>query len=681
MATTLAGVKPETDESWQIEHEEEKNLTRIIVRNVNELTVAGLTRLCSNYGKVVNAYKVSGGNAAIIEFSTDNEAALAIQQLNLKLGFNYNAELALPKETLPPVQTVDTASPSPDEDWEQVSVKRRFNVGFSLPLLINFPEQENLATNTHYRPKDGKARQTDPESFFRIYKVLERFEHQQPLDYDPTELKKRVDEFQKSYANEGNRFEGDNLVYRGLTEQESSLFDVTRCVVCNGYGFSYCSGCRTYYCSAQHQRQHYDEHNLMCDKRAGGDKAAKVETRVRKKVESAATPTEERNVLKRDPLPAKVKVYITAVLTPDRIYVRSADQAADTQYLATLGDFACAGLNAVPVQKSGEVTAGEIYLAMYEPLGVHGRVLVMEVGPEKSKCVFIDHGMVAFVGNSELLLVEDAELLYRKVLVYKVCLTDITDEHGEHEKAMQYLVKLRDRPLGMKYRLEANNIVDVQLQTPEGESVNEQLNKLIIIPPDIPQSDPLLGENKQIMILNRTTVLLDSRVTWMALDDLPYLENLQRMLEAYGKKVTEFRHPFVPREGEMCLVRCLNRWYRGVCYETAGDGKPAIFLCDYGSMTLVDLANIRKIPPELATKTMRTHDGTVAGLAEAKAGGLTLDSIFLDIYLPENESIRADISQRTVSVGLPGAITKETNTELNLHELSGLLKSRQVESK
>ena len=181
------------------------------------------------------------------------------------------------------------------------------------------------------------------------------------------------------------------------------------------------------------------------------------------------------------------------------------------------------------------------------------------------------------------------------------------------------------------------------------------------------------------MILNRTTVLLDSRITWIAMSDLPYLENLQRMLESYGKKVAEFRQSYVPREGEMCLVRCLNRWYRGVCYETAGDGKPAIFLCDYGSMTLVDLSNIRKIPPQLATKTMRTHDGVVEHLAEAKAGGLTLDSIFLDIYLPENEPICADISQRTVTVGLPGAEQEETYTVLNLHELSALIKSRQAE--
>uniref|UniRef100_A0A182WXV9 RRM domain-containing protein n=1 Tax=Anopheles quadriannulatus TaxID=34691 RepID=A0A182WXV9_ANOQN len=702
MAATLHGADPATAETWTIDQDEEKSLTKIIVRNVNDLTVAGLRRMCSHYGTVVDVFKIKSGGTAFIEFSTDTEAGLAIQQLNQKLGFNYNAELAQPKETLHSVEPDASAPPQPDEDWEQVSAKRRFNVGFSLPLLINFPERDTLATNANYRAKEGTLRRTDPESFFRIYKVLETFETKKTLDYNPEELRKRVESFQKSYANEQNRFDGETLVYEGLTAKESALFDVTRCVVCKGYGFSYCKGCKTYYCSVQHQRQHYDEHNRICHKRAGGEVAAQSDaSEVGKKVEIATKPQE---VLTRDPLPEKAKVFITAILTPDRIYVRSAHPAADTMYLATLGEFACAGLTAVPVQNSKEPTAGDIYLAMYEPLGVHGRVLVTEVGPERSKCAFIDHGKVDFVSNGDLLLIEDTELMYRKVLIYKVCLTDITDEHGEHEKAMQYLAKLRDRPLHMKYRLEANNIVDVQLQTPEGESVNEQINRLIIIPPfgrdsnqydsngrgdakngafvmykEIPQSEPSFGESKQIMILNRTTVLLDSRITWIAMSDLPYLENLQRMLESYGKKVAEFRQSYVPREGEMCLVRCLNRWYRGVCYETAGDGKPAIFLCDYGSMTLVDLSNIRKIPPQLATKTMRTHDGVVEHLAEAKAGGLTLDSIFLDIYLPENEPICADISQRTVTVGLPGAEQEETYTVLNLHELSALIKSRQAE--
>ncbi|XP_050067065.1 protein vreteno [Anopheles maculipalpis] len=705
MTTAPDEVDPTSTDAWKLEDPEEEPLNKIILRNVGDLTVPGLRRLCSKYGTVVDAFKTNTPGIAFVEFSNESEAALAVKQLNMKLGYNYNVDIATPKETLPTVVPVTqngepvSRAPLTDEDWEKVSLKRRFNVGFSLPLLINFPVQELLATSVNYRALDGCLRRTDPELFFRIYKVEDLFETPKIMDYDPAELQERVDALQKSHPNEKNKLYGDCFSYQGLSEKEHARFDYSYCVVCKGYGFNYCKGCRTYYCSVQHQKQHYEEHKLLCPTAAGAAASAddtlseiKCETAVPKQ----APPV---NILTRDPLPGtKVKVFITAIPTPDRIYVRLAEPAANEQYLKTIGEFARAGLNAVPVVNSKVPVPGDIYLALYEPLNVYGRVLVAEVGPDKSKCVFIDHGMVTFVDNRALLLIDDIRLAYRKVQVYKVCLTDITDEPGEREKAVQYLTKLKDRPLQMSYRFHVNNIVDVQLQTPEGASVNEKINRLIKIMPirletspgrnvrsnafvmykDLTQAEPTVGDNKCIMILNRTTILLDSRITWIAVDDLPYLKNLQAMLECYGRKVADLKESYLPREGEMCLVQCLNRWYRGVCYETAGDGKPAIFLCDYGSMTLVDLANVRKLPIQLATKVIRTHDGIVEHLRDAKANGLVLDAMFLDIYLPENEPVKVDIRQHTVMKGLPGVEEKETNTLLNLHELGIFLKSRQT---
>ncbi|XP_053668281.1 uncharacterized protein LOC128718686 [Anopheles marshallii] len=690
MATQLAGVDDETAESWRLVHPEVDQTKKIVLHNVADLTVSGIRRLCSSYGTVVDAYKTNKAGLAFVEFSNETEAALAVKQLNMKLGFNYNADLAMPKETLPTITTDATNDeakdvPLTDESWERTSLKRRFNLGFSLPLLINFPAQESLATSAHYRATDGCLKRTDPELFFRIYNVQELFDTPKLMLYDPEELQKRNKASEKKYSDERNHFDGEFFTYRGLTEEERAHFEIKYCVVCKGLGFSYCKDCGTHYCCIEHQRQHLEEHNRYC---SPIDPAGDTPTEIKSDTEAQPAAT---NVLKRDPLPAKVEVIITAVLTPDRIYVRSAEKSAIEQYVETIGEFAAAGLNAAPVVKSKAPTVGDIYLAMYEPLGVYGRVLVADVNAKRSKCVFIDYGMVAFVSNDALLLIDDPVLAHRKVLLYKVCLTDITDEQGEREKAVQYLLNLKDRPLRMHYRLEGNNIVNVQLQTPEGESVNDMINKLIKIIPlknirsdsyvmykDLTQSVPAVGKNKQIMILNRTTILLDSRITWISLEDLPYLKNLQSMLECYGKKVAEFEHSYLPREGEMCLVECLKHWYRGVCYETAGDGKPAIFLCDYGSMTLVDLSNIRKIPIQLATKAVRTHDGTVANLDEAKAEGLTLDTMFLDIYLPENELVTVDVSQTTFEEGLPGTQVKETYTLINLHELDIFFNSRNV---
>uniref|UniRef100_A0A182MLK7 RRM domain-containing protein n=1 Tax=Anopheles culicifacies TaxID=139723 RepID=A0A182MLK7_9DIPT len=691
MAAKVDGVDPASAESWQLDHPEEDQTKKILLRNVADLTVAGIRRLCSVYGTVVDAFKTNTPGLAFVEFSNETEAALAVRQLNMKLGFNYNADLAMPRETLPNVTIVSSNGEESrtlltDENWEQASIKRRFNMGFSLPLVINFPAQQSLATSGNYRAVEGDLRRTDPELFFRIYKVQELFETPKTLEYDPTEMQERVDVLKKAYPNEQNQFDGKCFTYRGLNEQERDRFDISYCVVCKGYGFSHCKDCGTSYCSVTHQRQHSEKHKSICLLYGSTELIADKDVR-----EMVASETAPIHVLTRDALPAKLQVFITAILTPDRIYVRSAEAAANEEYVQTLGEFASAGINATAVLNTRQPAEGDIYLALYEPLGVYGRVLVADVGPDMSKCVFIDHGMVTYVSNDALLLIDDPKLMYRKVLVYKVCLTDITDEQGDREKAVQYLISLKNRPLRMNYRLEANNIVDVKLQTPEGESVNEAINKLIKILPinnirnesyvmykDLSQSEPAVGENKQIMILNRTTILLDSRVTWIAMEDLPYLKNLQAMLECYGKKVTEFQQSYLPREGEMCLVQCLKRWYRGVCYETAGDGKPAIFLCDFGSMMLVDLTNIRKLPTQLATKMVRTHDGTVAHLENAKLEGITLDAMFLDIYLPENEPVAVDISQSTTMKGLPGVQEKETNTILSIHELDNFLKSRNM---
>lgn len=67
----MDGTDPATAETWTIDQEEEKSLTKIIMRNVNDLTVAGLRRMCSHYGTVVDVFKIKSGGTAFIEFSTD----------------------------------------------------------------------------------------------------------------------------------------------------------------------------------------------------------------------------------------------------------------------------------------------------------------------------------------------------------------------------------------------------------------------------------------------------------------------------------------------------------------------------------------------------------------------------------------------------------------------------------
>uniref|UniRef100_A0A182J0W1 Tudor domain-containing protein n=1 Tax=Anopheles atroparvus TaxID=41427 RepID=A0A182J0W1_ANOAO len=389
------------------------------------------------------------------------------------------------------------------------------------------------------------------------------------------------------------------------------------------------------------------------------------------------TPFAEANrggVLARDPLPNKVKVYITAVLTHNRIFVRSAEPAVEAEYMRTLGECEEAGVYAKPAKETEPITT-----APGAPHGSYGRVLLIEPGRDESKCVFVEFGTLCFVSNKSLLRIDDPELKYRKVYVYKVCLAGVTDEPGEQEKGVLHLEQLKSRCLDINYRMEAGNMVHVQLRTRQGASVNEIINRLIIIPvttsehnhnnfimyKDISQTNPTLGASKSILILNRTTVQFDGRVNWIAMDDLPYLETLHEKLQHYGRKVSDFQRYFTPRIGELCLVRCVNRWYRVVCHETAGDCRPEMFLCDYGCMMIFDLLDIHKLPPQLAIP-VRTHDGIVRGLLEAKAGGLKLDSDLLDVYLPENEPLTVDISQETRHDSLIASDEPEVYTILHM---------------
>ncbi|XP_053675549.1 protein vreteno [Anopheles nili] len=660
-----------------------KPLNTIIVHNVQDLTKEGLRRLCNNYGTVVNEYRIKNNDTAFVTFHNENEATLAVHQLNSKLGFGYRASLAYPKESTSKEESnVKLLS---NENWDLISANRRSNAILSLPLPIVFPQQKLLNTIADYQSTNGGEllRKIDPESIFRVYKVLELENNDKTLLYDKEKRQKRLSAYQKACKNEENHSDRNRLTYFSLNAKERQSFkENTFCVVCKGYGFVHCIKCKTYYCSAQHQNQDYAAHKLTCQEHTNSDV---LEGGKKKEVADVFD-----LALRRDPLPAKPKVLITTVLTPDRIYVRLADPAAQRDYAKTLLDSAKAARTTASFLGDTEPIVGEIYLAPYAPLGSHCRVLLTEVDLDVSKCVFIEYGTVQYVNNDALMEINDNDLKYRKVSVYKVCLANVTDELGALEDAMEYLNNLKNRQLKMTYKQEQNNLVNVQLHTSSGDIVNDKINSLITIDPilsdkayesyimyeDIAQSHPNLGENRGIMILNRITIQFDGRVTWIANDDLPYLENLQNKLQHYGKKVSEFHYHYTPRIGELCLVRCCERWYRGVGYETIGDGKPTLFLCDFGCMVEVCLSNVRRIPHQLATE-VRTHDGVVQGLLQAK-NDLNLDSFFLDIYLPENEVLQANIKQETFKEPLPGLPENEvTNIVLDMHEFSNLLQSRQ----
>lgn len=692
---------------------------RIRLRNTRDLTEDGLRELCRPYGEVVNVYKPKqdNGNYAFVEYSNQSEAGLAIQELNAKLGFQFYAAFAYEKKSIPLIENAQLprppppfdagpgeeivhsieASPEEMESWERTMVQRRVKTGFSIPLKIRFPEQTSLATAPHYRSQQSdRLTQLSRVDAGEIFSIVTMVGGGEPLEVDKgvdLQITDRIDKLvhrdsvsRLSLLNEDN--DGKSTVYHfsGLPADQSKLFPDTRCVACGHRGYFSCSTCGATYCSRHCQAVDYEKHKDGCHLQG-------VQVRVPAAVGGKSNFEDlEDDGLVQETFKKGSHVTILAVLSPERVYVRSLDKESNKEYLQTLSDVAKAGLTAEPL-RNGPM-AGNICLAWYEPLQIYGRVLITNVTKGVASCVFIEFGLVQLIPAKDLKQLNDNKLKLRKVRVHKVHLHGITDEYGHIEKAMEYLKSLINQPLEMRTQIEHGNLVDAQLRTAYGVSVNKSINELIIIPIEKVQDNlnsfvdyatipaKRLPPNKtlDIMILNRTTIKLDYRVGLIAYDDLPYLQDLHRKLQSYGKKVEQFTENYTPRLNEVCLVRDMKTWYRGVCREAAGDGRPTMFLCDYGCMMMVKLENIRKIPPSLALE-VRSTDAKIYGLEEAKNNGLKIDSEFLDVYLEENERMTVETSEEPEFGEFETELATEAQsmiTVIKVPELAAFIEEREL---
>ncbi|XP_058442944.1 protein vreteno [Malaya genurostris] len=667
---------------------------RIHLKNTQDLTADGLIQLCRPYGTVVSVHKPKdNGNYAFVEFANQSEAGLAIQELNRKLGFQFYPTFAHEKKTLPMEVESFPAPPPPfesapgerlipmqeisgdEENWETTLAQRRIKTGFSIPLKIRFPAKQDLSTASHYSNKFSALSTVDCDQTFSIVMLLES-EHRAPNTKLEFNIKERINNLlQRITIQQVTVIDHMNdtpvFGYRGLSDEQRLLFPETRCVACGHRGFFKCSICESSYCSTHCQREDYKKHQSSCHL-----KGWKERSPIQKTANKGYF--EELDGLTQEKFPKGSHVTILSVLTPERVFVRSLEKESNIGYLQTLSDVAKAGLSAEKITDSPE--PGDICLALYRPLNAYARVLIIKVSKKQAHCVFVDFGSVELVNIEDMKQLNDDKLKYRPVRVHKVHLKGITEEYGHVEKAMYYLNSLINKPLEMKVKVEGSrNLVDAQLRTVEGVTVNKYINQLITLPviKVIENIDSFIDYNKvshkklpvnekiDIIILNRTTIKLDFRVTLIAYQDLPYLQDLQQKLQSYGKKVEKFSEPYTPRLNELCLVRNMSTWYRGVCLESVGDGRPSIFLCDYGCLLMAKLEDIRKIPPSLAVE-VRTTDAKVFRLEEAEKAGVKIDSEFLDIYLEENERMAVETTEEVEFQEFGDALSKEDITMLSV---------------
>nr|XP_019544599.2 protein vreteno [Aedes albopictus] len=708
-ASAAAAAAAASKSGTNLSHSDTPAAVRIRLKNTRDLTEDGLRELCRVYGTVINVHKPKqDSSTAFVEFANQSEAGLAIQELNRKLGFQFYPAFAHEKKTLPPmdmnmpappppfesaaeVQLVQTIEASGDEEsWELTLAPRRIKTGFSIPLKVRFPEKSTLATAPFYASRTSPLSRVDVSQLFSVVTVLDS-EHRGLKPLIDTPIEDRIENFTKR---EGvNRVEPKGKLngkpifgYSGLPDGKSSLFPDAFCTKCGQRGFFSCSLCGTQYCSKHCQHVDYERHKAQCQPKSSETESSRCSTPSKK----GAFQDLDDSCLVREDFPKGSHVVILSVLSPERVYVRSLDKESNKEYLQTLSDIAQAGLTAEKLTALPE--PGDICLALYEPLKIYCRVLIVKVTRKNVLCVFIEFGLISVVPLDEVRLLADNDLKLRKVRIHKVHLKGITEEYGHIEKAMTYLNTLIDQPLEMKVQLEVGNLVDGELRTAAGISVNKKINDLITIPickasenPDsfvdyktVPHKTLPPNQKLDVMILNRTTIKLDFRVSLIAYDDLPYLQDLQLKLQSYGKKVNRFVEHYTPRLNEICMVRNMDTWYRAVCMESVGDGRPTVYLCDYGCLLMTRLDDIRKIPPSLATE-VRTTDARVFGVEEAEKAGVKIDSEFLDIYLEENERMSVETAEEVEFKEFEQALSKEEIsmlTVIRVPDLIGFIEDR-----
>lgn len=685
---------------------------RICLKNTRDLTEDGLRALCRPYGEVINVYKAKQDRStlAFVEFANQSEAGLAIQELNAKLGFQFYAAFAHEKKSLPLMEAGFVPAPPPpfaagpgehvvhsieaneeEESWERTMVQRRVKTGFSVPLKIRFPPSATLATAPHYQQQSGRLSQLSRVDANEIFSIVTLVGGGAKLEVDKgidTKIVERIDKLAQRESvsrltlteeQNGKTSGNPSYTFKGIPEEQSKLFPDTRCVACGQRGYFSCSICTATYCSRHCQAEDYNKHKDTCHIQGVQIRVPAQNLNLKSTFEDLDDESLTQEAFKKGS-----HVMILSVLSQERVYVRALEKDSNKEYLQTLSDVAQAGLKAEGLEKLP--VAGNICLAFYEPLQIYARVLITNVVRNVASCVFIEFGLVQLIPVNNLKQLNDNGLKLRKLRVHKVHLHGITDEHGHIEKALAYLNSLINQPLEMKAQTEGGNLVDAQLRTAGGVSVNKRINEIIIVPIEKVQDNidsfidyntlpaKRLPPNKtlDIVILNRTTVKLDYRVGLIAYDDLPYLEDLQKKLQSYGKKVDKFTENYTPRLNEVCLIRDMKVWYRGVCREAAGDGRPTMFLCDYGCMMMVRLQDIRKIPPSLALE-VRSTDAKIYGLEKAKNNGLNIDSEFLDIYLEENERMTVETSEEAEFGEFETTLSKDAISTITVIKVPELL--------
>nr|XP_012228268.1 PREDICTED: uncharacterized protein LOC105675580 isoform X4 [Linepithema humile] len=211
----------------------------------------------------------------------------------------------------------------------------------------------------------------------------------------------------------------------------------------------------------------------------------------------------------------------------------------------------------------------------------------------------------------------------------KIVLKDVPRDAPMTKETDQYLRNLTGKEIPLTCVYEGTPSTDgVHLTMPTGESVNDELNKLLI-----PNWKQQKDDNDERYMLNDIKVAslgnigdtVDAFVIHIQEIGKQYMlspldtemwQHIDEVMSPMIKEFCEKTEYYIPRMQELCLALYKGGWFRAVCFDPKDtDTTSQIYFLDYGNIDSVKHQNIRRMPKDFITPMAMANLCTVINLA------------------------------------------------------------------
>ncbi|XP_012228263.2 uncharacterized protein [Linepithema humile] len=355
----------------------------------------------------------------------------------------------------------------------------------------------------------------------------------------------------------------------------------------------------------------------------------KIDITINDEIATAVIKPWESLITKSTPALAELKSGSKICLTSYRnqyvMFARSLNESEVEYYNDTMQRIAQCARSAPNL--SEPPTTGKIVIAPFYDENNY-RAMVMEVKDDKAKIAYIDFGNIDYVNIKELKVLPE-DLARQRSCSAKIVLKDVPRDAPMTKETDQYLRNLTGKEIPLTCVYEGTPSTDgVHLTMPTGESVNDELNKLLI-----PNWKQQKDDNDERYMLNDIKVAslgnigdtVDAFVIHIQEIGKQYMlspldtemwQHIDEVMSPMIKEFCEKTEYYIPRMQELCLALYKGGWFRAVCFDPKDtDTTSQIYFLDYGNIDSVKHQNIRRMPKDFITPMAMANLCTVINLA------------------------------------------------------------------